>query len=222
MSIALGLLMVLGVYPMFKNGYTRAEAVAYAALFRIGWSLVLSWVVFACTKGYGWHINSFLSWGAFTVLGRLTFFSYLIHLEIINIVGTSMSYSIEMNIFQLVSVSQNNILIVFLKSESSFSPFLKVFWYIGVVVIVMSTAFVASLCFEMPFGGIEKIVLTKLLGPKDKKITETKPHQEDETDETNASEKSIDTGGRDQPFTSPLAHTYAYIENQNVHSSTKL
>ena len=114
MSIALGLLMVLGVYPMFKNGYTRAEAVAYAALFRIGWSLVLSWVVFACTKGYGWHINSFLSWGAFTVLGRLTFFSYLIHLEIINIIGTSMSYSIEMNIFQLVSVAQSNVLIVFL------------------------------------------------------------------------------------------------------------
>ena len=114
MSIALGLLMVLGVYPMFKNGYTRAEAVAYAALFRIGWSLVLSWVVFACTKGYGSHINSFLSWGAFTVLGRLTFFSYLIHLEIINIIGTSMSYSIEMNIFQLVSVAQSNVLIVFL------------------------------------------------------------------------------------------------------------
>ena len=107
LSIALGLLMVLGVYPMFENGYTRVEAVAYAALFRIGWSLVLSWVVFACTKGYGSYINSFLSWGVFTVLGRLTFFSYLIHYEIIFIIGSSMSYSIELNIFQLVSVAQN-------------------------------------------------------------------------------------------------------------------
>ena len=85
----------------------------------------------------------------------------------------------------------------------------------------MSTAFVASLCFEMPFGGIEKIVLTKLLGSKDKKSTDTKPHQEDETDETHTSEKSIDTGGREQPFTSPPAHTN--IEDQNdAHFTTKL
>ena len=72
---------------------------------------------------------------------------------------------------------------------------LKVFWYIGVVVIVMSTAFVASLCFELPFGGIEKIVLTKLLGSKDKKSMESKPQEGDENDETNPSEKSISNGG---------------------------
>ena len=60
----------------------------------------------------------------------------------------------------------------------------------------MSTSFVASLCFEMPFGGIEKIVLTKLLGPKDKKSIESKPQEGDENDETNPSEKSISNGGR--------------------------
>ena len=64
------------------------------------------------------------------------------------------------------------------------------------VVIVISAAFVASLCFEMPFGGIEKIVLTKLLGPKDKKSTESKPQEGDENDETIPSEKSISNGGR--------------------------
>ena len=87
----------------------------------------------------------------------------------------------------------------------------------------MSTAFVASLCFEMPFGGIEKIVMAKLLGPKDKKSTEIKSHQEDETNDTHTSENSIDSGGREQPFTSPPAHTYANIEDQNnAHFTTKL
>ena len=32
---------------------SAAEAVAYDSLVRIGWPLALSWVVFACEKGYG-------------------------------------------------------------------------------------------------------------------------------------------------------------------------
>ena len=45
-------------------------------------------------------------------------------------------------------------------------------FYIGVLVIVMSTSFVLTLCFEMPFGGLEKIVMSKLLGGNKKKTTE--------------------------------------------------
>ena len=32
---------------------SAAGAVAYDSLVRIGWPLALSWVVFACEKGYG-------------------------------------------------------------------------------------------------------------------------------------------------------------------------
>merc|ERR1712029_187440 len=96
-------------------------------------------------KGYGSIINSFLSWGPFTVLGRLTFLSYLIHFEIIQIILGSYTYSLELNTFQIV------------------------IFYIGALVIVMSTAFVLTLCFEMPFGGLEKIVMGVLLGGGKKK-----------------------------------------------------
>ena len=54
-------------------------------------------------------------------------------------------------------------------------------FYIGVLVIVMSTSFVLTLCFEMPFGGLEKIVMSKLLGGNKKKTTESPKKDEIKT-----------------------------------------
>ena len=103
-SVAVGLAVIVGVHPMWQNGFTNTESTIYAMFFRVGWSLALAWVTFACAKGYGGPINAFLSWGPFTVLGRLTFFSYLIHLEIIPIIMYGITYSFELNNFQVVSV----------------------------------------------------------------------------------------------------------------------
>ena len=54
-------------------------------------------------------------------------------------------------------------------------------FYIGVLVIVQSTAFVLTLCFEMPWGGIEKIVMSKILGGSSKKKEESKQVVKNET-----------------------------------------
>lgn len=125
-----GLLVVIGVYPMWADGYTLGESTFYAMFMRVGWSLALSWVTFACTKGYGSSINSFLSWGPFTVLGRLTFFSYLIHFEIIPILMWSTTYSYELNCSQIVS--DNSLLLFFsiltLVSVFSHSFILECWW----------------------------------------------------------------------------------------------
>ena len=94
---------------MWLHGFSNFESTVYAMFFRIGWSLALSWTTFACAKGYGGPINSLLSWGPFTVLGRLTFFSYLIHLEIIPIILDSISWSFELNNFQVVRSIESRI-----------------------------------------------------------------------------------------------------------------
>ena len=90
---------------MWINGYSNFTSTFYAMFFRVGWSLALAWTTFACAKGYGGPINAFLSWGPWTVLGRLTFFSYLIHFEIIPMIFESITYSFELNNFQIVSYS---------------------------------------------------------------------------------------------------------------------
>ena len=35
----------------------------YAVLVKALWGVCLSWVTFACVKGYGGPVNDFLSWG---------------------------------------------------------------------------------------------------------------------------------------------------------------
>lgn len=44
------------------------------------WGLCLSWIIFACVKGYGGFINSFLSHVFWQPLARLSYSLYLIHL----------------------------------------------------------------------------------------------------------------------------------------------
>ena len=63
--------------------FTPAAAVTWAALGRLSWAMGVSWVMFACITGYGSVINSFLSWELFAPLSRLTYCTYLIHIDMI-------------------------------------------------------------------------------------------------------------------------------------------
>jgi peptidoglycan/LPS O-acetylase OafA/YrhL len=68
---------------------TLFAATFYNTFQRLAWPLALSWVIFACVKGYGGPINDFLSWSIFGPLSRLTYCSYLFHISILEIFGAS-------------------------------------------------------------------------------------------------------------------------------------
>ena len=51
--------------------------------FRLAWSLSISWMIFACVKGLGGPINTFLSWRAWAPLAKMSFCMYLIHMTVI-------------------------------------------------------------------------------------------------------------------------------------------
>ena len=71
-------------------------------------------------------------------------------------------------------------------------------FYIGVLVIVQSTAFVLTLCFEMPWGGIEKIVMSKILGGSAKKKDASKQVMKNETNESLNASDSVFTKAETQ------------------------
>jgi peptidoglycan/LPS O-acetylase OafA/YrhL len=75
----------------------KAAGLSYAGLNRLAWGISISWVIFACVKGYGWLVNDFLSWKVFMPLGRLCYCVYLVslHLQMILHVGMKqpMGYS---------------------------------------------------------------------------------------------------------------------------------
>ena len=99
-AIFTGLAVIYGLYDIrtsnrfFVPSWSTFESAMYLGFHRLAWALALAWVVFACAKGYGGFINSFLSWGMFLALGRLTYMMYLIHLDVLMGFFASLTYSI--------------------------------------------------------------------------------------------------------------------------------
>ena len=133
--------MTFGLYGAHRDstflvpGYTVFEAVMYEAFSKVAWAVALSYIVFACVKGYGGIVNSFLSWGLFTPLAKLVYMTYLVHLDIIYMFFYSMEYSIE---------GSNWIMTVYL---------------LGLGAISFGVGFVGALSVEIPFAEVEKLVI---------------------------------------------------------------
>ncbi|XP_054710699.1 nose resistant to fluoxetine protein 6-like [Uloborus diversus] len=79
-GIASNLAVICGLY-----GYRHGEAMEitlsaiYASVHRIGWSLGIAWIIFACAYGYGGFVNQILSWKYFIPLEKISNLTYLLH-----------------------------------------------------------------------------------------------------------------------------------------------
>jgi len=116
------------------HAWTQGTSDFYEAVHRFSWSLSVAWVIFACVNGYGGPVNALLSWRAFIPLSRLTYMTYLIHP-----------------------------LVIFLFYESRrdlihFSHSQMVWYFLGNLCMTYGMAIVASLAFEAPMMGLEKVV----------------------------------------------------------------
>ncbi len=83
-STAAALSIIFGIFP-YLDPVTEipvAEASIYAAAHRFGWGVVISWIIFACSKGYGGWINSFLSLKVLHPLSRLSVTAFLVALPV--------------------------------------------------------------------------------------------------------------------------------------------
>ena len=113
-AFAIGIAIVYGLnvpkrYALPPDNVQTTEAIniAYGGLSRFSWAVAVSWVIFACCRGYGgvrtskhavlsvqsflklfvkigW-INDFLSWEAWQPLSKISFIVYLIHYDFLQI-----------------------------------------------------------------------------------------------------------------------------------------
>merc|ERR1719273_1791402 len=129
--------------------FDYATAIIYNCFQRVAWSLSLCWIIFACSKGYGGIVNDILSWGVFAPLSRLTFFMYLIHIDLESIFFYSMDYT-------------------FTFTDLQFS-----IWFIGLMMMIGGLAFVATLSFEIPFAKLEAMLIGAIMRAPTKKTQVT-------------------------------------------------
>ena len=143
-----GLLGALCVYGPYDTGMfsqvndgketSKAVIISYVGLSKLGWSLALGWVILACVKGHGGPINSILSWGLFTPLGRMSYCIYLIHMTVIDYVVSLHSYTI------------------------TFTQTLAIYYIIAILMVSTGVAYALVMVFEAPFMHMEKLLYAAL------------------------------------------------------------
>ena len=138
-----GFAVVYGLYDVRKTHQTTLfAATMYNTFQRIAWNGALAWVIFSCAKGYGGIINEFLSWSVFAPLSRLTFCTYLIHMNIIFMFASSVLGSFP----------------------NDFNMFSSVWYYLALQFISCVVAFGFALLFEIPATRAEKLIVEMILG----------------------------------------------------------
>ncbi|XP_016984860.1 nose resistant to fluoxetine protein 6 [Drosophila rhopaloa] len=126
---------IFAQYPPSKWS-TLAEA-SYYTLTRVGWSLALCWVVFACLQGYGGLANSFLSSPLWQPLSRLSYSVFIWH-----------QFFVEANV-------RNT------RTNTYFSDYrimLNIWSTFGCTVLF---SYVMYLLIEAPFGGLDHFLKPK-------------------------------------------------------------
>ena len=134
----IGLALIYGPYwlPPFEYNYT------YNITFKVGWSLVLGWVTFACTKGHGGIVNDFLSWGFWLPISKISFMTYLFHMSWNYFFFLAQPYGVNFTMWQITS------------------------WFVAQVWVDLGLGLIGCLTLELPFGKIQKILIQKLITGK--------------------------------------------------------
>lgn len=135
-STAIALSVIFGIYPWFDPDYEipTTAGLFYAGLSRLTYGVALSWIIFACVKGYGGFVNTFLSWKVFMPLGRLCFCVYLISLHLQHTFHVGLKIPMKYETYSMVQI-------FFAHMVSSYLA-----------------GFVATMIMESPFIVLQKLI----------------------------------------------------------------
>ncbi|XP_070564243.1 nose resistant to fluoxetine protein 6-like [Ptychodera flava] len=85
-AMVVTLACIFGLYSTFQgNELSRGVTLLHHALAKLGFSLAVGWLVFACVTDHGGFIHRFLSWKFWIPLSRISFGAYLMHAFVMEI-----------------------------------------------------------------------------------------------------------------------------------------
>ena len=108
-TIGTCLAVVFGPYDIMnadhpENIFGTTATIMYASLHRLAWSIATAWIIFACVYGYGGWVNTFLSWGPFMPLGKLTFCTYMLSTMLMKISAAVNYHPVHYSLYNAVSL----------------------------------------------------------------------------------------------------------------------
>ncbi|KAI8491801.1 hypothetical protein Bbelb_306060 [Branchiostoma belcheri] len=118
-----------------RSRTTSFDNPGWMAFYRSVFATSVAWLVYACSVGYGGIITKFLSWRGWSPLSRLSYAAYLVHPIIIH------AYTMSQKTLLYFSVAN---------------------WCVtafGIICSAFLFALAASLMVEMPFAGLEHLIL---------------------------------------------------------------
>lgn len=127
------------VYGLYEVSLTPVIGAAYSSLSHSAWALSLSWVVIACSTGYGGVANTILSATILYPFSRITYCAYLLHPLIMRGMAMTMDSPLHLGTLTIVII------------------------FLGQTVASYALSFAFSLAFEAPVVGMLRI-LTKVAG----------------------------------------------------------
>ncbi|CAI9714919.1 Hypothetical predicted protein [Octopus vulgaris] len=137
MATSNAITVLYGLYNIYNgDGVTEGTISLYTAVHRNVWAVSVGWVIYACCTGYGGFVNTILSWKAFIPLSRLTYCAYLVHPVVIYLFYLNQKYPLFITNFNIV------------------------FIFFGFLVVSYMIAFIASMAFEAPMIGLERVFLS--------------------------------------------------------------
>ncbi|KAK3920322.1 Nose resistant to fluoxetine protein 6, partial [Frankliniella fusca] len=136
--VSLGCLLTL-LYGLYGAVLDPITAAAYSSLSHTAWAMCISWIVIACSCGYGGPITRILSWTVLYPFSRVTYCAYLVHPIVIRLLSMKMDAPLHLGAY--------TIFILFL----------------GMLFASYLFAFVLSLAFEAPV-----VTMLRLISPKRK------------------------------------------------------
>ena len=123
--------MILSFFHFLKANLICNKAV---------WGICLSWIVFACVKGYGGPINDLLSWGLWAPISKISFMTYLFHISPNGEYMEMQDYTVDVSFWLLTQI---------FVAQVGFDLFLGL---------------IGCLTLELPFGNVQKLLMQKVLG----------------------------------------------------------
>ncbi|XP_033352837.1 nose resistant to fluoxetine protein 6-like isoform X1 [Bombus vosnesenskii] len=128
------------LYGLYETELSPIMAASYSSLSHSVWALGLSWIVVACSTGYGGYVNSILSAPILYPVSRITYCAYLVHPLVIRMT--------PMNLDSPLHLGKYTMMITFF----------------GALVSSYILSFIISVSFEAPI-----VSMLKILSPKKRK-----------------------------------------------------